>query len=390
MSVLGPVEIVSGGEPVELDAPKERAVLTALALRAGDPVPVGHIMEAVWGDRPPGATRRRPSRGTSPACGERSAPTRLAPTPAATPCRAERSQVDACRFEDLVTAGRPAAPSGEHVAARLFDDGLSLWRGTPLPDCADGPFRQGQVTRLEELRLTALEGHIDAELSLGHPDEVIPELEGLVAQQPLHEPFWAQLMLALYRCGRQADALRAYQRLRRRLGEELGIEPSLEVQRLESRMLLQDERLEADPPPPPENLPAPLSSLVGRDEDTGLVAKRVLEHRLVTLLGMGGVGKTRLALEVGRALVPSQDDGVWWVDLASVDRPGRIPAQVATTLGVAPAGDLSTTEALVAHLRMRRLLLILDNCEHLAPETAELVVNLLEAAPGVTVLATSQ
>ena len=390
VSVLGPVEIVSGDEPVELDAPKERAVLTALALRAGDPVPVGRIMEAVWGDRPPG-TATKTLQGHISGLRRAIGADAVGTDTGSYTLRVERSQVDACRFEDLVTAGRQAARSGEHArAARLFDDGLSLWRGTPLPDCADGPFRQGQVTRLEELRLTALEGHIDAELSLGHPDEVIPELEGLVAQQPLHEPFWAQLMLALYRCGRQADALRAYQRLRRRLREELGIEPSLEVQRLESRMLLQDERLEADPPPPPENLPAPLSSLVGRGEDARLVAKRVLEHRLVTLLGMGGVGKTRLALEAGRALVPSQDDGVWWVDLASVDRPGRVPAQVATTLGVAPAGDLSTREALVAHLRMRRLLLILDNCEHLAAETAELVVDLLEAAPGVTVLATSQ
>ncbi len=390
VSVLGPVEIVSGDEPIELDAPKERAVLAALALHAGRPVAVETIVDAVWGDEPP-ATATKTLQGYISGLRRAIGADAVGTDDGGYTLRVERDDVDACRFEDLLAAGRQAARSGEHaMAAGLFDDGLSLWRGTPLADCADGRFLQGQASRLEELRLTAVEGHIDAELSLGHHDEVIPGLQGLVAEHPLHEPFWAQLMLALYRCGRQADALRAYQRLRRRLGEDLGIEPSLDLQRLESRILLQDERLEADPPPPPQNLPAPLSSLVGRDEDARLVAKRVLEHRLVTLLGIGGVGKTRLALEAGRALVPSQDDGVWWVDLASVDRPGRVAAQVASTLGVAPAGDHSTTEALVAHLRLRQMLLILDNCEHLASETAELVVRLLEAGPGVTVLATSQ
>ena len=217
---------------------------------------------------------------------------------------------------------------------------------------------------------------------------MIGELEGLAGEYPLRERLWRLLVLALYRAGRQADALAAYRRARDLLAAELGLEPGEELQRLEQAVLRQE--IPAAPPPRLHNLPAPLTSFLGREQDLARVEKLLAEARLVTLTGTGGTGKTRLAVEAGARLVGRFRDGVWLAELAGVAEPALVAAQVMAALGVRQAGDVPVLEALIYRLRSAELLLVLDNCEHLLDACAALAGALLRAAPGLRVLATSR
>ena len=211
--------------------------------------------------------------------------------------------MDAARFELLVEEGQAALARGAaRVAADRFREGLALWHGRAFADVVDIASLALESRRLEELRLTALEGRIEAELDLGLHAQLVGELETLVAEHPLRERFWRQLVLALYRCERQADALATYRRARDLLAEELGLEPSEELRRLEQAVLRQDV-----PPvarrPQRHNLPAQLTSFVGREHELAELERLLPEARLLTLTGVGGVGKTRLALELAARLV---------------------------------------------------------------------------------------
>ena len=234
----------------------------------------------------------------------------------------------------------------------------------------------------------AVEGRIEADVERGLQAEVIGELEGLAGEHPLRERLWRLLVLALYRAGRQADALAAYRQARDLLAVELGLEPGPELRQLEQAVLRQE--VPAPPPPRRHNLPAPLTSFLGREQDLARV-EELLEHaRLVTLTGTGGTGKTRLAVEAGARAVDRFRDGVWLAELAGVAEPALVAAQVMTALGVRQAGDVPVLEALIYRLRSAELLLVLDNCEHLLEACAALAGALLRAAPGLRVLATSR
>jgi predicted ATPase/DNA-binding SARP family transcriptional activator len=387
--LLGPVQVIRAGREVGLGGPRPRAVLALLVLEAGRVVPAGRLADEAWrGNPPPGAAKTL-----------RSYLSRLRALLAPDAALVARGGgyalsvnagvVDAVRFERLAGAGQAALGQGDPAAAASrFRDALELWRGLALGDVCEVEPLAREAARLEELRLVAVEGRIEADIQLGLHAEVSGELEGLVTEHPLRERLWRLLILALYRAERQADALAAYRRARELLAAELGLEPGEELRRLEEAVLRQE--VPAVPPPARHNLPAPLTSFLGREQDLASVEKLLGQARLVTLTGTGGTGKTRLALEAGARMVGRFPDGVWLAELAGVADPGLVGAQVMGALGVRQAGDVPVLEALIYRLRSAELLLVLDNCEHLLDACAQLAAALLQAAPGLRVLATSR
>lgn len=390
VGVLGPVEVTIDRVTVPLEAPKERAIVCVLALHPDQTVPVGTLVDALWGDDPPVTADRTLSSHVSRLRG-RIGPDRIVGDPSGYRLVIDPTDVDAQRLDDLVTACSAALEIGDaRRAAQLAGTALAVWRGEPLTDLADGHVRAGEQARLDELLLRAHVQRVDAELRLGHHERLVGELQQLVETHPLHEPLWQHLMVALYRSGRQADALRAYERLRRRLESELGVAPMPGVTHTEHLILAQDPRLDLDPPPPPGNLPVPSDSFIGRIDELRDITERVREHRLVTVTGPGGVGKTRLALRVAEQLVDEFPDGTWWVDLASVRDPAAVAAAASAALDVATGPGRTIEGSVLAHLRHRRLLLVVDNCEHLAAPVAHLIQRMLEGAPEAHVLATAR
>ncbi|MFJ8814731.1 BTAD domain-containing putative transcriptional regulator [Amycolatopsis thermoflava] len=394
-SVLGPLAVqAADGAAVAVPEAKVRALLADLLVHEGRPVPVSRLADDLWGERLPGnpantlqtkiSQLRRTLEAAEP--GARALVVRQPPGYA---LRAPEDAVDARRFRALV--GRAKAGRDPARTAALLREALALWRGPALADFAEEPFAAGYAQRLEEERLAAVEELAQARLALGEHVELAGELGDLVAEHPLRERLRALHMRALYRSGRQSEALASYTALRERLAGELGLEPGPELVRLQQAILRQDPALDPapDPPGPRSNLPVPLTDLVGREAAVREV-RQALEHaRLVTLTGPGGVGKTRLALEAAGGL--AAPDGVWLVELAGLGErgPARPAEAVAAVLGVRDdAGDL--TARLADAVRDRRLLLVLDNCEHLVEPVAALAARLLAAAPGLRILATSR
>src|SRR3989454_4568113 len=242
--LLGPVEAVIDGQPVALPAAKPRALLAILLLDRNRVVSVGRLVEDLWGDEPP-ETATKALQGYVSQLRKALGAERVLTKPPGYSLRVEEGELDLDRFEQLVREGRELLASGDSkAAARRLGEALDLWRGTPFAEFLAEPFARDAGARLEEARLAALEDRIEADLALGRHARLLPELEELVAREPLRERPRAQLMLALYRSGRQADALELYRRTRETLNEELGIEPSLELQELERRMLQHDPTLE--------------------------------------------------------------------------------------------------------------------------------------------------
>ena len=294
----------------------------------------------------------------------------------------DEESVDAVRFERLLDT-RPR-------------DALALWRGAALADLADEPFAAAEIRRLEEFRLRATELAIDADLAAGRHAEVIGELDALVVEEPLRERLRAQLMLALYRSGRQADALEAYQSAREMLVEQLGIEPGPELHDMQQAILDQDPALDAPavaagPSVRRPSLPEPPTALIGRDAELAIIAAHLCDSdtRLLTLLGPGGVGKTRLALATAARVDDQFADGASFVSLAPLTDPAELAAAIAVSLGAPVQGRATPTDALLRFLEAREVLLVLDNFEHLLAG-APLPADLLARCPGLTILATSR
>jgi hypothetical protein len=309
-----------------------------------------------------------------------------------------------------VLTGQARATDDPRSRVPLLTDALALWRGPALADVSDEPFARATVARLEDERLVAVDELVEARLALGEHDAVTAELTELVAQHPLRERLRATHMRALYRAGRQSEAVNSYAALRHRLVEEQGLDPSPELVALTSRSSTTTRRWRPNPEPGPSvhesryNLPRPLTRLVGRDDAVAEVCQRLLSNRLVTLTGSGGVGKTRLATATAGEVVVAFTDGVCLVELASLvplappgdggDRhaAAAVAEAVMATLGIRDAAASRTTvvDRLAAALSTRQLLLLLDNCEPVIDGVARLVGGLLAAAPGLHVLATSQ
>ena len=389
MRLLGPVEAVRAGRNIPLGGPKQRAVLALLLLDAGRAVPAGRLVEDIWlGRAPPGAAKTLRSYVSR----LRSA---LEPQAAMTArgggyaIDVDLGQLDFLLFERLVAEGQAAAARDDVVVAgNRFRGALALWRGRALADVSDVEPLAREAARLEELRLVAVEGRLEAELGAGLHAEVTGELESLVTEYPLRERLWRLLVLALYRGERQADALAAYRRARTMLSGELGLEPGEELRELERAVLRQD--VPPAPAVPLHNLPAQLTSFIGREQEVAELGKLVGEARLITLTGIGGSGKTRLATEFAARVVERFAQGTWLAELAGITNPELVAAQVMEALGVRQGGDLPVIEALRFRLRSADLLLVLDNCEHLLDACAELAAALLHGSPGLRVLATSR
>jgi predicted ATPase/DNA-binding SARP family transcriptional activator len=368
-------------------------LLACLLLHANELVSRDHLIDALWGEQPR-KTARNALQVQVHALRKRLGPERIATEGQGYRLLVRDGELDLDTFERLVARGRSelAAGAADRAAATLRA-ALGLWRGPALADVAYEAFAQTDIARLEELRLVALEERIEADLVLARHAELVPELEALVADQPLRERLHGQLMLALYRSGRQIDALAAFRRVRGALREELGVEPGPELQDLHQAILRQDRFLHVEPPElrGRRRLPAPLTAFVGRRVEVEKVLELVRrpDVRLATLTGPGGSGKTRLALQVGHDLATDFPDGVYFADLAPLREPALVATTIAHVLGVEERRDEPIAETVRAHLRPRRLLLLVDNFEHV-DEAAPLLSELLAGAPDLSILATSR
>ena len=378
------------GRPLALGAPKQRAVLAELLLARGALVGRDELVDAVWGETAPDSASTSLQvyvHGLRKALGG----DRIETRGNAYRLRLEPGELDLERFEQLVERGRRALDAGDAAAgASDLRAAVALWTGQPLADLADQPVAQ-RAAPLDEQRLQALELRNDAELALGRHEQVLAELDALVREHPYRERFREQRILALYRAGRQKDALDAYRELRETLVEELGVEPGPRLRELERAVLRQDPALAApaEPPRGTSRLPAAPTPLIGRHLEVAAVAAllRRDDVRLLTLTGLGGTGKTRLALAAAAELAPELAGGAVFVDLAPVADPALLPAAIAQAVG-ADAGD-DALAAVAGEIGDRPLLLVLDNLEQLLPEVTA-IASLLAAAPRLCVLATSR
>jgi predicted ATPase/DNA-binding SARP family transcriptional activator len=400
--LLGPLEVVDGDRPVALGGTKQRALLADLLIHANRVVPAGRLIDDLWEEDPPataanvlqtmvGQLRRALEPERSPGAASRV----LEFVAPGYRLRVGPGDLDVHRFASLLTEGRELLRSDPSAAAERLRRALALWRGPALADVAAEPFARAEAARLEERRLVAIEERVEADLALGGHAESVAELEALVEMHPLRERLCGQLMLALYRSGRQAEASGVFHRTRERLADDLGMEPGPELQRLFTQILKQDPELAATPPAleparPATNLPHPLTPLVGRAAEIETVRGLLSRSRLVTLTGAGGIGKTRLAIETGWRAAEGHPDGVWLVEMASTSDPELLPGLLLAALRLRGRPGLTEVETVVDALRTRRCLLVLDNCEHLVEASAGLVRNLLAGCPELRILATSR
>jgi predicted ATPase/DNA-binding SARP family transcriptional activator len=401
--ILGSLEVRADGRPIEIAAAKQRAVLTVLLLHANAVVSSDRLIDDIWGARARNGLKHALQVYVSElrkaaACVADVLVTR-AP---GYMLQVEPGELDRDRFERLVAEGGEALASGHpELASERLRGALSLWRGPALADFAYEPFAQTEIARLEELRLQALESRVEAELALGRHGDLVAELEALVGEHPLRERAREQLMLALYRSGRQAEALEAYRNGRRLLVEEVGIEPSPALQLLERRILVQDETLAApaarSTPAPrapvahPTNVQLPPTRFIGRARELAELRGLLLHDdvRLLSLTGAGGGGKTRLAVQLAADLGESFPSGVVFVTLEAISDPSLVAATIALTLAVAERADRTVVDSLIEHLAEKQLLLVLDNFEQVLDAATD-VARLVSAVPGLKVLVTSR
>jgi predicted ATPase/DNA-binding SARP family transcriptional activator len=408
--ILGPLEVAEGDSLISL-AGAQRSLLGLLLLSANEVVSADRLIEELWGEEVPESGRTalqvRVSQLRKALGG---AGGRIATRAPGYVLRVDSDELDLYRFERLVREADGAEPA---EAAAKLRKALGLWRGAALDDLSYESFAQPAIRRLEEQRLAASEKRIEADLELGRHAQLVGELETLVGEHPLRERLHAQLMLALYRSGRQADALAAYQNARHVLVEQLGIEPSAPLRQLEQAILRQEASLDlaaavgARTPVAaavaessrnglredrnvPHNLPAHISSFVGREHQLTELRQLLSRARVITLTGVGGVGKTRLALQLAASTLDRSADGAWFVDLAPLTDATLVAAKLAGVLGVPEQPGRSVPQSLIAACRDRQLLVILDNCEHVIAEAANVADQLVRGCPRMIILATSR
>ncbi len=383
--MLGPLVVrTDAGQPVTVPDTKVRILLLDLLVHRGRPVSADRLLDDIWADRPPrnalGTLQARVSQlRTALERAEPGGRSLVTHGPAGYTLQVPEEVVDSNKFENLL---RTAAESPRKI--ELLQQALGLWRGTPYAEVVDHEFARAARDRLEEQRLTALEDLLDASTD-GDP---LGELAELVRLHPLRERLRAIQLRVLYRAGRQDEALKAYDELRRALAEGLGADPGPELTAVHQAILRHDPALLARPDQvSASRLPAPLNDLIGREAVLDDALALLASSRLVTLIGPGGVGKTRLALETARQFAQQ----VRWVELAAVRGDEVLDAVAA---GVGLREDLvepqELGQRLVESLTTREILLVLDNCEHVLEPAADLVGRLLAGVPGLRVLATSR
>jgi predicted ATPase/DNA-binding SARP family transcriptional activator len=406
------------GQPVQIPGTRLRTLLARLALDQGHLVTTQSLVDAIWGERPPPGAGNALHSLVSRL--RRALPPGDAVTveslPAGYRLSAAGEATDVAKFERLAAEGRACREAGDAgAAADRFAGALALWRGAPLADLADAPFAFPVIARLTELRLRTAADHAELALAAGPGGDhtigraggqLVADLRELTLAHPLDERLAGLYLRALTADGRPAEALAAFEDLRRGLAETLGTDPSPALRDLHTAILrglpapTTETTVGASPMPAartttsasptpaastiyPTNLPAPATSFVGRERDLTQMLALLADARLVTLVGPGGVGKTRLAAEVAAGW--QAPDGIWLAELAGITDPAEVPAAVCAALGLRPAA-----EELTSQLAGRQLLIVLDNCEHLLDACARLAHDLLGGCPGVRILATSR
>ncbi len=368
-----------------------RGLLIALALEPGHAVPKATLVDWIWGERPPADAANALQRLVSRL--RKALPEGLVEGQTdGYRLIVEPDAVDAVRFERLVGHARDEEDPRQ---VRLLREALALWRGAAMQDVGlqDSAAFDAAVTRLEGLRLTAMEDRFDAEISLGHGAELVTELTDLVATHPVRERLVAALMRALVATGRDSEALLVYQSAREALADALGVDPAPELSALHVALLRGE--LGQREHNRKTNMRAELTSFVGRDADVAVVRELVAEHRLTTLIGPGGSGKTRLATETARTLPGDFPDGVWLVELAAIGTDGDVAQATLTALGLrdallGAAPSAEPADGLIAAIREREALLILDNCEHVIESAAKFADRVLGECRRLRILATSR
>ncbi len=425
--LLGPMEITVGGRPARLPGAAERALLAQLLLSPGRTIAATTLVDRLWAESslpvdPMNALQVRVSklRRSLAAIG---APELVAREGVGYRAAVDPARVDAVDFVMRVRAARAGGSVDEGNVGpddlAAYDEALELWRGEALSDFATEPWATAEAVRLAGLRLAALTERAQIALALGRHHEVVGDLEPLVTEDPTLESLAGLLMVALYRSGRQAEALEVYARTRAMLDEDLGLEPSATLRSLHERVLRQDVSLGGAPDPSPApaaapsptstprvrgpadrtraavptNLPATARPLIGRDRELDTITEVVADSRLLTLIGPGGAGKTSLAVAAAVRVAGTFPDGAFEVRLSPVTTAQQVPLAFADALGVpldGAAADPDVRQRLVAFLGARRMLLLVDNCEHVVDAAAGLIAQILSRCPGVTVLATSR
>lgn len=393
--VLGPLVYERDGRPVPLPSGRQRTLLALMLLAGGVPLSRDRLIDELWGERPPASAVSALHVHLSKL--RALLDDLLVLEPAGYALKPGAFEVDVWRFDALVEQ----AKEEPHRAGALLTEALGFFRGEPLSDVP----AEGSVARwrraLEDKRLQATMLRIEAELAAGAAGELVAELELLIDEHPYEEQLWGQLMVAHYRAGRQAEALDTFQRVRRLLANELGLEPGDALTSLQHQVLGQDPGLLAGegrshvsssrPARPPSNLPRSPTRLVGRDKELEALASLVAdpEVRLVSIVGPGGVGKTRLLLEHARSQAELYRDGAVLVRLERLTDPALVAAEIASALAQRDGSDGPGADGLASYLRKRELLLLIDNFEHLLG-AAVMVADLLAQAPALRVMVSSR
>ncbi|MEI7605732.1 MAG: BTAD domain-containing putative transcriptional regulator [Chloroflexota bacterium] len=396
VSLLGGFRASVGDVALPAGGAKQRAVLAMLALRAGEIVPESRLIDGIWGDETPSAVRnslqvyiahwRRvlAAAGTSERIERQGAGYRLEMNPA---------DVDVNRFSSLLELGRAALADERYVVAvGRLEEALALWRGDALQDFEGMPFQQWEIVSLETARVHALADRADALLSAGRGSELVAALEGLVARHPYEERFCAQLMHALYRAGRQVDALRVCEQARHAL-VEVGIEVGPQLRAMEQRVLQQDPTLESKASPfTPAGPPEPLTSLLGREEQVAALIHLTSKggDRLITLTGPGGVGKSRLVLEVANRVLEEGWMPVAFLALNEALDASAVPQAVNGAFGVPESWRERPVADVARMLGNSPLLVVIDGAEHVLAAVRSVISDLLQHGRQLHVMVTSR
>jgi predicted ATPase/DNA-binding SARP family transcriptional activator len=407
--LFGPLEVIDDQVSLPLGGLKQRAVLAILLLRANQVVSADELLDGVWGESPPPSAGNalqvyvsqlrkilRAGRAKSESAD------RLVSHPSGYTFRVDADDLDVWCFERLATEGREALVAGNEAdAAAKLAQALALTRGAPLQDFRFEAFAQDAIERIEEQMLQTYEDKVEAELALGRHHESLAELQSKVRSHPLRERLREHLMLALYRAGQQADALESFRHARALFADELGIDPTPRLQRLNEQILRQDSALLASPDdartPRTEEarrleqdngLPHRLSTFVGRAELLAEATKLLDVNRLLTLTGPGGTGKTRASVEIGDSM-SREGWAPWFVDLASLREDSLVEDAVLRSLGVTARGEEGVAAATTV-MRLHSSLILLDNCEQVREGAGATVLRLVSEVPELRIIATSR
>lgn len=378
--VLGPLEVEKDGKVLELGSRKQKTVLALLVANVGSAVSVDQCLVAVWGDE---ASMRSVRSLHTYISNLRSVidPERQGVIEGLDGgYRLNISDADWVDWIEFTAADEEDPESAESA--------LALWRGRPFQDVEDD-WARPLITTWEEKRLACVLTWADDRIEKGDAMAVAPRLEELVDEYPLHEPLASRLLLALYVTGRQADALTACKALRKRLANELGIDPSPDIQDLEDRILAQDPTL-LPRPSTPTNVPVALSETIGRERELEQLSSFLDRNRLLTITGAGGVGKTTAARDLARTRLDDFPDGVWWLELAPITDPSVLLNEMIGAMRLPPPQNEDALDYLRRIVAGSRSLLVFDNCEHLIDTVARVVTAVLGAGESVKVVATSR